>query len=481
MDKAEVALNRLRTQAGETESVGILTGMLRLGKLDLDGGRAAFANTLKQFPDSINAKLNLAKVLILQGRRPEGEALLKEILAKDPANIPALNTLVQILVGDNQFPQAQQVVEAARVAAPANKGFTAMLSDLIVRSGDPRRAVAMLQAMRNTEELPPILLGALGRAQAAAGLTDEAKNVYRDLLKATPSDLDARRAQVELLLRNKEVDAAKSSLAEALVQSPGNIGVMSSMVALENRTNGLDEALKLADYLRRNPANLPNSTLVKGDALMQAQRYPEAVQAFLDEYKLQPISPLALRLANAAASAGKDDEATKYLRDWLGRQPDDIDAIQMLALLDIKGKRYGDAEKNLETVLSKRPSDTVAMNNLAWIYSQKGDKRGRQLAQRAYLQAPTPETADTLGWIMVQQGESKAALPLLQQASLQRKDDLAVQYHLAVALKDAGQRDEAVKVLQAIVSGRPDFDDKPAARALLNELTPATPATPPRR
>ena len=480
MDRAEQALNRLRATSGETEAVGILTGMLKLGRLDLDGGRAAFAATLKQFPDSQNAKLNLAKVLILQQRRAEGDALLREILAKDPTNLPALNTSVQLLVQDGQFPPAIQLLEAARAAAPKNLTFTAMISDVIVRSGDPRRAVAMLQAMRNTEELPSMLLSALARAQAAAGLTEEAKNTYRDVLKATPGDLEVRRAQIEVLLRNKENEAAMASLKEALALAPGNIGIMSAMVTMDARTKDFDAGLRTAEQLRANQANLPASTVLKGDLLMTAGRFGDAVEAFRSEYKATPTTPLLLRLANALASNGKDDEATTYLREGIERTPDEPDTAQMLGLLDVKAKRWPDAAKNLTVVLAKRPNDPVAMNNLAWVYQVLGDNRARNLAQRAYLQAPSPETGDTLGWIMVKQGDAKTGVPLLQQASNQRPANQTIKYHLAVALNDSGRKDDAVKTLQPLVSGSEAFDEKADARKLLEELSPI-PAAAPRR
>ena len=472
LDGADAALARLRAQAGETEAVGILTGMLKLGRLDLEGGRQAFANTLKQFPDSAAAKLNLAKVLILQGRRPEGEGLLKDILTKDPANLTALSTDVQLLASEQQYTPAIQAMEAARQAAPANVAFTAMEADLIVRSGDPRRAVAMLQAIRDNGDLPPVLMGALARAQAAAGLTEEAKRTYRDILTATPNDLDARRAQVDLFLKLKDTDGAKAALRDALKVAPGNIGVMESLVSLELQTAGPDAALKLASDLRQDSTNLPNSTVLRGDVLMQAKRYPEAMQAFQDEYRLSPSSVLVLRLANAAATSGHDDDGARTLRDWLQRSPDDADAAQLLALLDMKAKRFDDAKAHLQVVLNKRPGDTVALNNLAWLYGLSNDPRARALAQRAYLQAPTPETADTLGWIMVRQGDAKSGLSLLQQASAQRPADPTLKYHLAVALNDNGQKDDSVKVLQPLATGQDAFDDKPAARKLLEELTP---------
>ncbi len=469
LDKAEAALQRLRAQAGDTETVGVLAGMVRLGRLDLDGGRAAFADTLRRFPDSATAKLNLAKVLLLQGRRAEGEVLLGEILAKDRANLQAMNTLLQMQISGGKFSDAIQIVEAARAAAPTNKALTATLADIIVRSGDARRAVAMLLALKNAGDTTPVILGALGRAQAAAGLTEDAKTTYREILTATPNDLNARQAQVELLLRNKETDAARASLTEALVTSSGNIGIMSSLVSLETQTKGLDAGLKLADDLRKTPGNLPNSVVLKGDLLMQAKRYNDAAAAFGEEYKLQRTGPLAIRLANAETTAGRDPAASKVLQEWLAQEPGDIDAMQLLSLLDIKAKRYPEAEKSLMAVLQTRPGDTVALNNMAWLLQLRNDPRARQMAQRAYLQAPTAETADTLGWIMAKSGDAKAAVPLLQQAATQRAEDMSVQYHLAYALNEAGQKDDAVKILQRAVAAG-DFDEKADARKLLDGL-----------
>ena len=469
IDKAEAALNSLRAREGETEAVGLLTGMVRLGRLDLENARQAFADTAKRFPDSVNAKVNLAKVLLLQGRRPDGETILREVLAKEPANATALDPAVQLLVQEKQFQSAIDLVEAARKAEPKNVGLTATLADLLVRSGDPKRAVTMLETMRSAEALPLPLQVSLARAQEAAGQTREAVATYGEALKAEPGNLQLRQLQVDLLLKSNDIDAARASLQEALRQAPGNFGVMSSMVNLETRTRGNEAGLKLAADLRADTVNLPSSALLQGDALMVAKRYPEALQSFEAEYKREPSEPLALRIANAQASLSNDAGAARVLQSWLDGHPGSADASQLLALLDIRAKRFDDAQKNLEAVLDKRPNDAVAMNNLAWVYQQKKDPRARALAQRAYLQAPTPETADTLAWILVDAGDPKRAVTLLRQSTAQRPNDLAMQYHLGAALNAAGEPQEAVATLQPLIGGA-DFPEKPAARALLDTL-----------
>ena len=177
-----------------------------------------------------------------------------------------------------------------------------------------------------------------------------------------------------------------------------------------------------------------------------------------------------MRLAATMVSIGQYDNASRYLAEWLQKQPDTPDVAEALAQLDIRAKRYADAQTHLATVLAKRPDDALALNNLAWVYQMTGDKRARETAQRSYLQRPTSDAADTLGWIMVREGDIKAGLPLLQRASAQRPKDPEAQYHLAVALKEDGQADAAAKLLQPILAGGAAFDDSVQAQALLDQL-----------
>ena len=199
------------------------------------------------------------------------------------------------------------------------------------------------------------------------------------------------------------------------------------MLITEQRAGGTAAALAVADELRKDPANMPAASFLKGDTFLLARRYGDAASAFAAEMKVTPSTTLVLRTAGALASAGGQEQAAQQLRTWLEGKPDDADAAQMLASLDIGNGRNADAEKNLATVLKQRPNDSIALNNLAWVYQLKGDKRALGLAQRAHLLAPTGETADTLGWIMLREGRAAEALPLLQQAAAARPADKTVE------------------------------------------------------
>ena len=147
-----------------------------------------------------------------------------------------------------------------------------------------------------------------------------------------------------------------------------------------------------------------------------------------------------------------------------------MNTLMALISNEIATKRYGEAEKLLEGVLERQPGNPVALNNLAWLYHQKNDPRARATAHRAWLLAPSAQIADTFGWILTTQGEAVSALPLLRQAARELPGELAVQYHLAVALSEAGIRDEAVSVLRPLIAAGITFDEKADAVRLMEKL-----------
>jgi cellulose synthase operon protein C len=278
------------------------------------------------------------------------------------------------------------------------------------------------------------------------------------------------------LLSTNDNDGAKKLLADGLKAVPGDPTLMQYYTGVIARLDGLNAALAAADRLAADPANLPAARALKGDIYVSAGRFADAVTAYGAELRSNPTSALVLRNAAALGAAGRADQAAQGLRDWLAVHPDDADVAAALATLDIVAHRFYDAETHLHVVLTKRPNDAGSLNNLAWVYQQRNDARARGVAQKAYLLSPSPQIADTLGWILVSQGNAANGLVLLRQAAVLQPDEPSVQYHLAMALNATGQREKAVAALRPIVLGPTNFDEKQEAARLLQELTKDTKA-----
>jgi thioredoxin-like negative regulator of GroEL len=79
-------------------------------------------------------------------------------------------------------------------------------------------------------------------------------------------------------------------------------------------------------------------------------------------------------------------------------------------------------------------------------------------------------TADTLGWTILSGGDARTALPLLESAGKQLPQDMAVQFHLALALEATGERREARTLLERVVASNTAFDERDDARRHLDQL-----------
>ena len=90
---------------------------------------------------------------------------------------------------------------------------------------------------------------------------------------------------------------------------------------------------------------------------------------------------------------------------------------------------------------------------------------------RAVAAAPrSPNIDDTLGWILLAQGETDRALTYLTVASISAPTNPDIQYHLAVALNRTGRTADAQATLETLLGSGAAFSDKAEAERLLQQL-----------
>ncbi len=179
------------------------------------------------------------------------------------------------------------------------------------------------------------------------------------------------------------------------------------------KASGVDAAVATAKQLQDQDHDFQPARALIGDVYMAANRPADAVKAYQDAMTAAPSEMLVGRLTGALLRSGQGDAAIKVLSDWIAQHPNDMVSTQQLADLDIAAKHFDDAVKNLQLVLATKPHDPVALNNLAWVYQQQGDKRAEATAHQAYILSPGGQTADTLGWILVssrRRGEGRNAV-----------------------------------------------------------------------
>jgi putative PEP-CTERM system TPR-repeat lipoprotein len=467
-DWAAIFLADLRQHGGETASVGQLDALLSMAQLNPADASVHLTRIATRYPDDSAIKLQLARVLLMQGQVHDAEAALAGVLAKEPAQTPALNLLIPLLERSGRVPRAAVVLEAARAAAPGNLNLTLMLSGLYTRAGDPAKALAVFSGEAAQRDTSPAMLLPRAAAELAASQPAVARKTYEELLRSAPGRPDVVERFAAFLVAQGALDEASRQLASGLVASPGNPELQRALVRLRYQAAGLDAALATADALRREPANLPTAALLRGDVLLAAGRQADAADAYQVELTKTPSSVLAMSAAAAANAAHGPISAVQLLRSWVDRHPDDLSAMAMLASMLEAAKKPEAAAGVLEALLAQQPGHTKSMNNLAWIYYELGDARAYPLALRAFLSTWSPQVADTLGCILLAADKTQEALTLLRFAGRELPDNLPIRLHLAQAARKAGSLGEARTLLVGLA--KQQFDGRATATQLLVDM-----------
>ena len=471
-EEARAAIDKLRHAQPNSPIPDDLDGLSKLTQFDLDGARTDFTKLTETHPDFLPAKLNLAQVLELQGNLGQAEETLNGALAGKTTGI-VLTRLVPMLLIDGKPEAAVAAAERAHNASPGDRAITVGLIELYIRLGQKDKALALAKEEPGSNDLADVpLIIARAQAEIAAGLNNDAAKTYRRLIDIVPSRIDLRRALARVLASAGDLPGAREAINQAMTVSPHNPQLAADLIALDLKALGVTDALATAHQLQTKDPQLATAPALEGDVYMAAHQYTDAVDTYAKALQQSPSSMLAARLSQAQYAAGSADAAMTTLKDWLKDHPTDLAITEILAGQEIAQHKFDDATAHLERVTGDAHPHPLELNNLAWLYQRAGDPRAALLAERAYLLAPgLPQVADTLGWILVQQGKAGAALELLKQASANDTPNLEMQYHLAVALNDNGQRDKAIALLRTLTGDKATFDDKPSAQKLYAELS----------
>jgi putative PEP-CTERM system TPR-repeat lipoprotein len=470
-DAARTGAEALVEEFPDSPTVLNLLGLILLTSGEDDRAQEAFERAAAVDPEFLPAVGNLERMELRAGRVEALEQRLRTRMETGPAEQEAAIRLAQLLVRQERRDEALGLLREQVELQPDATQLRGALAALARESG--RQELVLQQAaelMRLGEAGDPVAYQAAGSLYLTEQKLDEAAEAFRRWGEALPDE-----PQPKVALARTHYLQGRPEEAEVLVEQlrerfPASVFVNNSLVDLALERGETEAALEVGTRLRPTAPEL--SALLRAKVLFRDGRGEEAATVLAEAMAETPSSDLARELFLMRMRLSQQEQAIVALTGWLADHPDDTGNLQLLSATHITRGEYMPALVQLERALQLVPNDPVILNNLSWLRYELGRAGAQQLARRAHQIAPNAaEISDTLGWILIREGELEEGLALLREARAELEDNADVSYHFAYALREAGQTEAAREILREILGQTDPFMEREKAEALLKQLT----------
>src|SRR6185369_7787780 len=153
--------------------------------------------------------------------------------------------------------------------------------------------------------------------------------------------------------------------------------------------------------------------------------------------------------------------------------PENGTVLTTLGLTFDHAGRTAEAKQIYEAAIKLEPTNGVALNNLALLLAEHNGDLDDALTKGTRAKQLMPnraEISDTLGWIYMKKNLSEDAIRIFQDLVNNQPNQSTFRYHLAMALRQKGEKPRAVKECQEALRNNPTSEEKQKIQELLTKL-----------
>lgn len=450
-----------------------LQGVARVASGDRAGGRAAYVNALTLNPQFHAARLNLARLDLAEGKLDPARLSLTELLKINQKNGDAMYEFALLEEQAGRPAEAVRWLEQAMTIPRQQVSAAVYLSGLLLRQRDFERAVSVAKDAVSRAPKDLSVLYALARAQLAAGDNRGARQTLAVMGPLAGFDPGANVDIARLQFAAGDRESATYSLGKVIKDNPD---YLPALVLLTEVEIGGGDYVKAEQRARRIAERFPargSGPRLMGDLAVARGQFSTAITNYRAALAKEKSTDTVHRLYRAFLAAGDAAKGLVFLEQWSRDNPDDLTVLRAVADGRLRAGNLAGARTDYERLLQRNPNDVEVLNNLAQLAQRQGDKAALGYAERAYqLANGNAAILDTLGWVLVRQGQLDRGTSLLRDARLRDSSNAEIRYHLAAALAQSGREAEARSELKEGLKEGAAFDELEDARKLQQKLGP---------
>lgn len=438
---------------------------------DFAGARAELEKAQAISPTDFPTALGLSRLDLRENNIAAANQRFESVLAKDPNNLMAMLALADLAKTARKEDDYVKWLERAVKAHPEAIKPTEYLVNHYLAKRDTAKAMDIARQVAKAAPESPDAIRLLGTVQAAAGGESEALASFKALVEQNKNSPRAYLQLAIVQLADRQSEQARVSLSRALQLKPDFVEAQEKLIRLELADGKPDAALRIARQMQSQYANSPVGLEREADIYLLQKRYPLAIKTYELALSKDQSSPGFIKLYRAMILSGDAKGADTRLSAWLTSHPKDMSVRRYAAQIFANSNRFKEAIAQYEFILNQSPGNALLLNNLADLYQKTKDPRALDTAEKGYKLAPNhPSVLDTLGWILVEQGQLERATSLLRKAVEMDPKTGVHRYHFGVALSRTGDRANAKKELEAAIASGQNFPEIKSAKELLKTL-----------
>ncbi len=409
---------------------------------------------LQRHPDAMDARLELALLLVKCSRFEEAERILLAITGKE--RTPMVEYYhARALIGMQRNDEA---VEHLKIAVKENPSFTEAMLELAYlyeRRSEYEKARTIYERLLRRNVSPEkivlrLITLSLRMKQPEKALSYMKYGPDNDAFRITAAGLfmeERHYLQAEGLL--KQVAASGNATADVFL--------LLADLSFEQRRN-LQQACLWLDKVP--PEEGDRALLLRAQLYAQDNQWDKALEYLRQGIAAYPDKPVfGLMEIRMLYSRDRKDEARTAAEQAVKRWPDDEDiAFIYGSLLDEQGKKK-EALAVMEQIILDHPKSHAALNYVGYTLAEQGRDldRALELLRRAdELDPGQAYIMDSLAWAYFKKGNIDEALKQIRRAVAAGDTvDPAIWEHYGDIAAKAGFKDEARKAYTNALAGKP--------------------------
>ena len=457
--KAEDALTPTLTLAPNDPTVLRAAGEVALANNKLKDAAMYYDRALSLEKDNSAIKTRLAQIRLASGETERALADLETTSGLDTTQYQSDLSLITTYVTRKEYDKALAAVATLEKKLPADPLTYSIKGAVYLAKKDTKSARMYL------EKALSLQANYLPAARVLAGLDIADKNTaaaigrFESILVKEPNNegalLGLAQAQVAASAPGKEITA---TFERAIKANPSSVAPRLAQINFLNQNRDPKAALTAAQAANAAIQNEPRILDVLGLAQLAAGETNQAIETFNKLASAQPDSPLPqLRLAAASYAAKQVDAPIQALRKALAIKPDLLEAQRGIIAMQIAAGKPEEALKEAKAVQKARPKEAIG-------FAMEGDVLESQKrhadAAKAYAEGikrqPVPELVVRQIQLLEVAGLSAEARSVAAKWLKENPNDPVVRFHLATTAMQNKEFKEAVESYKDILKKQPD-------------------------